>query len=185
MPDEAYWESLFDIPTITDWLDLKNSMGPIVEIGCGYGTFTVPIASQSGHEVITFDIDQEMTVAATKKAKQRNLPNVSFTLRDVVTSGTGLEANTTGMVLLFNILHSRDNKALLEESCRILKPGGRIAIIHWRKDIPTPRGPDIDGRPNKDGILKAIDGLDLKIEGHGKNLEPYHWGIQLVKGDRP
>jgi 16S rRNA A1518/A1519 N6-dimethyltransferase RsmA/KsgA/DIM1 with predicted DNA glycosylase/AP lyase activity len=46
MPEEAYWNSLFDIQVIIDWLAIpKNST--IVEIGCGYGTFTVPIAKKS------------------------------------------------------------------------------------------------------------------------------------------
>ncbi len=40
MPDEAYWNSLFDVPLIVDWLNLKNISAPGVEVGCGYGTFT-------------------------------------------------------------------------------------------------------------------------------------------------
>ncbi len=33
MPDEAYWNSLLDIPLIVDWLNIKDVVGPIVEIG--------------------------------------------------------------------------------------------------------------------------------------------------------
>ena len=41
MPEEAYWNSLFDIEAIVDWLDLpKINIATIAEIGCGYGTFT-------------------------------------------------------------------------------------------------------------------------------------------------
>ena len=54
MPEETYWNSLFDIEGIVDWLAIpKNST--IVEIGCGYGTFTVPIAKKSAGEIYTFD----------------------------------------------------------------------------------------------------------------------------------
>jgi len=41
------------------------------------------------------------------------------------------------MVLLFNLLHSRERRVFLAEAARILKQGGVVPIIHWRKDIPT------------------------------------------------
>ncbi len=85
------------------------------------------------------------------------------------------------MVLLFNILHFREKRVFLAEAARILKNGGIIAIIHWRKDIPTPRGPALDTRPDQDEILSAAEGLDLHFYGNSKILEPYHWGVQLVK----
>jgi hypothetical protein len=47
MPEEAYWNSLFDIPLIVKWLNVDTRIEPIVEIGCGYGTFTVPVAKNA------------------------------------------------------------------------------------------------------------------------------------------
>ncbi len=85
------------------------------------------------------------------------------------------------MVLLFNILHFDDRSILLKDASRILKSNGIAAIIHWRKDIETPRGPSIESRPDKQMILDSINGLDLRFEGNSRILEPYHWGIQLVK----
>jgi len=50
MPEESYWNGLFNIEGIVDWLAIpKNSV--IVEIGCGYGTFTVPIARNYDSEL--------------------------------------------------------------------------------------------------------------------------------------
>jgi len=43
MPGKAYWNSLFDIEGIVDWLDISGNDTTIVEIGCGYGTFPLPI----------------------------------------------------------------------------------------------------------------------------------------------
>ncbi|NQU11895.1 class I SAM-dependent methyltransferase, partial [bacterium] len=40
MPEEAYWESLFDVPLILDRLGMDARLGDVVEFGCGYGTFT-------------------------------------------------------------------------------------------------------------------------------------------------
>ncbi len=36
MPEEAYWESLFDIETILDRLGIDGSLGDVIELGCGY-----------------------------------------------------------------------------------------------------------------------------------------------------
>jgi len=181
MPDEAYWNSLFDIPSIVEWLNVKAVASPIVEVGCGYGTFTVPIGKEANVEVHAFDIEPSMIEIAQKNARRADIRNVRFYLRDAIDQGTGLGPESAGMVLLFNILHFEQRRTLLEEACRVLKPGGIVAIIHWRKDIETPRGPSIQSRPDQKIILDSIKGLDLTFGGNSRIWEPYHWGMQLIK----
>jgi ubiquinone/menaquinone biosynthesis C-methylase UbiE len=183
MPEEIYWNSLFDIPRIVRWLDLKHITGPIIEIGCGYGTFTVPIAKETPHQIIAFDIESSMLETARNNIRQSGRRNVQLILRDVLETGTGLESRSTGMVLLFNILHFNERRTLLEEASRILNPAGVAAIIHWRKDVETPRGPIVEMRPDEEIILDSIKGLGLHFRGNSRVLEPYHWGIQLIKGE--
>jgi SAM-dependent methyltransferase len=182
MPEETYWNSLFDIPTIVDWLNIKNIVDPVVEIGCGYGTFTVPVAAETSGQVYAFDIDPRMIEATMRNADNAALWNIQFFCRDVLVEGTGLGPSSVGMVLLFNILHFNERKIMLQEASRILQPDGIAAVIHWRKDIATPRGPSIQTRPDQKTILDSIRGLDLHFSGNGRILEPYHWGIQLIKG---
>ncbi|MGF1757072.1 class I SAM-dependent methyltransferase [Photobacterium sagamiensis] len=181
MPEEIYWNSLFNIGSIIEWLALPKKAATIVEIGCGYGTFTVPLAKRSASDIYTFDIEPSMIEIAQRNARKAGLLNITFGLRDILEQGTGLESNSADMVLLFNILHCSEKRKFLEEASRILIDGGIVAIIHWRKDIPTPRGPAIDTRPDEDQILSASDGLNLDFRGNSKILKPYHWGIQLVK----
>jgi len=179
MPEEAYWNSLFDIPKIIEWLDLDNIKGPIAEIGCGYGTFTIPMAQATTEKIYTFDIEGEMIDIAKKNAHSAGVKNIDFFLRDVIEQGTGLAERSCGLVLLFNILHFAERRILLAEAARILQPGGVAAIIHWRKDIETPRGPAMDSRPDRGIILDSIAGLDLTFAGEDRILEPYHWGAKL------
>lgn len=183
MPDEAYWNSLFDIPVIVEWLSVKGVDGPVVEIGCGYGTFTVPVAGETKSEVYACDIDSSMIEIAEQNVRDAGIGNVRFLQRDVVANGTGLENGSAAMVLLFNILHFEDRRILLEEAARILTPGGVAAIIHWRKDIETPRGPKISSRPDEQIIIDSAEGLGLYFGGNSRILEPYHWGMQLVKAN--
>lgn len=182
MPEESYWNSLFNIEGIIDWLNIPDK-SRIVEIGSGYGTFTVPIAGKSPENtIIAFDIEPAMLEITKRNLANSDLSNVECILRDVLAEGTGLESESVNVVLLFNILHFNDRGVLLKEASRILKKGGIAAIIHWRKDIPTPRGPAIELRPDMAQIMDASKGLELHFHGNSKVLEPYHWGIQLVKG---
>ena len=179
MPEESYWNSLFDIPSIVDWLEAPSVGEPIVEIGCGYGTFTVPIARRTTQVIHAIDIEPSMIEAAKNNARKACVQNVTFRCRDVLAVGTGVPSASAGLVLLFNILHSDERAQFLREASRILGGAGRVAIIHWRKDIPTPRGPAVESRPDLQTIIDAIAGFDLRVRGEGRVLPPYHWGVQL------
>ena len=181
MPDESYWNSLFDVNEIIEWLAIPSGSN-IVEVGCGYGTFTLPIAkiSSKKNQIIVFDIEAEMINNIESKIKKFSLNNIQCFLGDVMTNGTGLETESVDFVLLFNILHCQDRHVLLNEAYRILNPNGIVAILHWRKDIPTPRGPKIQTRPDVIMLRDAITGLNFQ-EQDEKNLGPYHWGIKLIK----
>jgi len=52
MPDETYWNTLFDIDGIVDWLPLRTHGQSVVEVGCGYGTFTVPLCRNLGTRLV-------------------------------------------------------------------------------------------------------------------------------------
>jgi SAM-dependent methyltransferase len=184
MPEEDYWNSLFDIPLIIQWLNLESVSGPIVEAGCGYGTFTLPIAKEAKYPIYAFDIESEMIQRTEKHLQKAEIRNVHVIQRDIVDQGTGLESESAGLALLFNILHFAERRIMLEEACRILKPSGIVAIIHWRKDIPTPRGPALHLRPDRKIILDTISGMDLSVFENDRILKPYHWGIQLNKGKK-
>jgi tRNA A58 N-methylase Trm61 len=55
MPEEAYWESLFDVPLILSRLGIKR-FRDVAELGCGYGTFSIPVARAIQGTLFTFDM---------------------------------------------------------------------------------------------------------------------------------
>lgn len=65
----------------------------------------------------------------------------------------------------------------------ILKPNGKLGIVHWRSDIETPRGPDITIRPNPDQILQWIDRQRFSLLKEPALIEPYHFGLILFKNE--
>jgi len=82
--------------------------------------------------------------------------------------------------MLFNILHHDNPGLILQEVHRILKPGGKAGIIHWRSDIPTPRGPRLEIRPAPDQCKKwsVETGFAVRKE---LVLEPWHFGLIITK----
>jgi ubiquinone/menaquinone biosynthesis C-methylase UbiE len=128
-------------------LDCTGPCGDIVEFGCGYGTFTIPAAKRATGRVIAIDIDPIMVAETTRKAVKAGLSNVAGVVRDFAADGCGLRDGHAGRAMLFNILHIENPAALLREAYRVLAPGGEAAIIHWRSDVETPRGPSLPIRP--------------------------------------
>ena len=44
MPEETYWETLLDLNLILERLGVDRTLRNVMELGCGYGTFTLPVA---------------------------------------------------------------------------------------------------------------------------------------------
>ena len=65
----------------------------------------------------------------------------------------------------------------MKECKRILKPEGKIGIIHWRSDVSTPRGPDLNIRPKPEQCQKWLLEAGFKLEGNIIPLPPYHYGL--------
>jgi ubiquinone/menaquinone biosynthesis C-methylase UbiE len=162
-------------------LGLNDSIVDVVDFGCGYGTFTIPAAKIIHMKIYAFDIEPEMVEASKKKARDPKLENVEAVLRDFMSEGSGLKDLSVDFVMLFNILHDVKPTNLLQEVYRILKPKGKVGIVHWNFDASTPRGPPMDMRPKPEQCRQWAESVGLIFEKQ-VDLKPYHYGIVLRKG---
>lgn len=182
MPALEQWESYFDAARILESLGCRNLSGDAVEFGCGYGTFTVPLAQRISGTVYALDIDPLMVVATALRVSQVGLKNVIVEQRDFVTQGCGRESKSASLVLLFNILHIEDPVKLLNEAHRILRPGGIVGIIHWNHDASTPRGPPLDIRPKPEQCRAWGEQAELRwVRDPALPGSPWHWGMVFEK----
>ena len=181
MPDEKMWNDFFDIDSILSELQINSKVNDIVEVGCGYGTFTIPAAKLINGSLFAFDIEKEMIDILQEKITNQRINNIIPEQRDIITEKSGLADNSMDYVMLFNILHHDTPNDFLNEAYRILKPQGKIGIIHWRSDISTPRGPDLSIRPTPDQILHWIDKQMFSVSKEPFIIEPYHFGLILSK----
>ncbi len=180
MPDEIYWESLFDVELILRKLGINSSLRGVAELGCGYGTFTIPIAKRISGTIETIDIDPEMVKRTRERARQAKLHNVLCYESDILSSSFKCESASKDACLLFNILHGDEPLQILNEAACVVRPGGFVFIIHWRYDIATPRGPSMEIRPRPEQIMDwAHQTKLLALEGSVIHLPPWHYGLRL------
>jgi SAM-dependent methyltransferase len=194
MPEEAYWESLFDVPLVLARLGIDGTLGDgmlddgmlgdVVELGCGYGTFSLPVARAIRGTLYTFDVDPAMVARTTERATDLPAGKLVCQLRDVMTDGFGV----TGVdaALIFNLLHCEEPVALLNHAAAAVRPGGHVLVIHWRHG-ETPRGPNLDIRPRPEQIAAwARDTGRLVPAGDVIDLPPWHYGWRFqVLSARP
>lgn len=109
----------------------------IGDFGAGHGYFailTAKIVGESGL-VTAVDIMEEALDTVRAKAKVENLKNIDTVRSNLeVIGSSGLRNDSQDMVLLINILFQSPKKEdIIKESRRVLKSGGRLIVIDWKK----------------------------------------------------
>ena len=113
---------------IIEHLDLQPGM-TVLDIGCGPGRLTIPIARKVGQqgEVVAIDIQPGMLRRARDKAQAANLTNIRF-----LQAGAGegkLEPGRSDRALLVTVLGEiPDRQSALKEIFDALKPGGILSV---------------------------------------------------------
>ena len=180
MPAEDYWNSFFDADCVIKKLfGDEGCRGNTVEFGCGYGTFTFPAARHTTDTLYTFDIESDLTERIQARAIREGISNLVAETRDFVAHGTGLASGSQRHAMIYNLLHIENPDRLIQEALRVLRPGGRLSIIHWRSDIPTPRGPSLEIRPTSEQCKAWIKDAGFR-EARDINLQEccqFHFGI--------
>jgi ubiquinone/menaquinone biosynthesis C-methylase UbiE len=115
-------------------IPLKGQL--ILDAGCGPGTYGM-ILAQEGNEVIGSDISAESVKAAKDRAHNKgvNFSSVVADSEKLPFKGNSFDVCFCGWTLH----HFPDINAAVSECARILKPGGRIAIVEPNESSPAVR----------------------------------------------
>lgn len=144
---------LLDDPERLVWLPpgdvvarLELAPGAVVaDVGAGTGYFALPIATAvaPGGRVFAVDLQPEML----ERLRERLAPDAAVTLAQGDAARTTLEPASVDVAFLANVWHELDDPAaVLAEMQRIVRPGGRIAIVDWSPDAAEEPGPPREHR---------------------------------------
>ncbi len=175
--------ALLDINIIFEKSNIKNG-NKIADLGCGRGGFFVfPAAKMVGKEgkVYAVDILKNVLEEIEKRAKEENLNNVITVWSDLEIFGaTQIDSNSLDVAFLINTLHQSQKKVeILRESIRMIKKGGELLIIDWKK-IAAPLGPPTEIKVNKAALKTSAPKLGLHLEEEFEAGQ-YHFGLNFTK----
>jgi ubiquinone/menaquinone biosynthesis C-methylase UbiE len=155
----------------------------IADFGCGPGFYSIPAAKAvgAGGKVWALDVQKSMLELVRAKAKLERLLNVSALWADLeIKGGSQLADETVDAVIISNILfQTKNKKIMLEEAFRILKPGGRVAVIDWSSSAGS-AGPRPEMIIMKEETEKLLTEIGFKPEKEfyaGDN----HYGLLYAK----
>lgn len=141
--DPAAYAKSFDDPARDAWqmpdrviaaLALKPN-DRVADVGAGTGYFSTRLARAAAKPtVFAVDIEPAMVGYLTKRAAAEHLPN----LRAVQASAKSPQLpEPVDVVLVVDTFHHIGNRAAYFTAVKAsLRPGGRVAIIDFRKDAP-------------------------------------------------
>jgi ArsR family transcriptional regulator len=108
---------------------LLKLMPPMViaDLGAGEGTVS-QLMAQRAKKVIAIDNSEKMVEFGTELARKHGIGNMEYRLGDL--EDVPIRSGTVDLAFLSQALHhARHPNRAVEEARRILKPGGRIAIL--------------------------------------------------------
>jgi ubiquinone/menaquinone biosynthesis C-methylase UbiE len=142
--DSAERQKFLPPGEILDQLDIAPGMR-IADIGAGTGYFAIPIADRvtAQGRVDAVDLQPEMLALL----RDRMPSDAPIDLVRGSAEATGLRSASQDLVFCANVWHEVDDRdGALAEAARVLRSGGRIAIVDWRPDCTPPPGPPTDHR---------------------------------------
>ncbi len=181
MPDANWWNALWPDPAaVLARLGIEASLDS-VDLCCGDGLFTVPLAASS-RRVVAVDLDEGLLREAERRVADNGHQNCTFVVADARQLSSIL-TRPVDLVFLANTFHGVPDQFGLARAVReCLKPSGRFIIVNWhqkpRDETPVlglPRGPRTELRTSPDDaaavVIPAGFALDRVVD-----CPPYHYG---------
>jgi ubiquinone/menaquinone biosynthesis C-methylase UbiE len=151
---------LIDFSTFLSALDLRGDE-VFLDVACGIGNYAIEIARQMQDKVMVhaFDLWEEGITRLKLKAGSLGLENIEADVCDVSKS-IPLDDDYVNICLMATVLHDlvEDGTAqgALNEVVRVLKPGGRLAVVEFKK-MPGPPGPPEKVRLSPDEVKRVLN----------------------------
>jgi ubiquinone/menaquinone biosynthesis C-methylase UbiE len=184
MPDANWWEALWPDPAgVLAAVGLEAGTSA-VDLCCGDGWFTLPMAKTARH-VTAVDIDAQLLGAARKRLREAGVTNCDFKEGDAYDLPSVVRS--ADFIFLANVFHGvPDKPRFIRAMTETLVPGGKFVVVNWHAKpreettvLDLPRGPRTALRMTPEQTV-ASAGAVLQFV---KTVEvpPYHYAVVWQK----
>jgi len=150
---------MHDADLVLDEIGLKTG-DSILALGCGPGDYSIRASEIVGDGGIVYALDKwkYLIDGLTKEAYSRGLTNINAMVSDI-TQRLPIEDDSVDLCLLATVLHTldlaKDVRRLFSEIHRVMKPGGRVALIECKKEN-QPFGPPKEVRLSPEQVESLV-----------------------------
>jgi SAM-dependent methyltransferase len=190
MPDRDWWAALWPDPS-----NLLRALGARAEMRaldlcCGDGYFTVPLARIVGSRVYALDLDSHMIAQARGEAERQGVTAIEWITADA-RDVAALIPQPVDYALLANTFHGvPDKPALARAVAAVLRPGELFVIVNWhprpREEttvLGVERGPATELRMSPASVQEAVEPAGFNLS-RLVDLPPYHYGAVFERAAR-
>ena len=164
------------------WLDLIATQAPprpqcIVDVGCGTGRFTQPLADRFEANAVGIDPSRSML----DRAREKSIAHPGVTFRQGSAEAIPLDDGSADVVFLSMVLHHLQDRACAANECRrILRAGGRVLVRSSTRDTDYPQGRFFPGMqtmiarelPSRDEVISMFETVGLELCAYQLVMHP-------------
>jgi ubiquinone/menaquinone biosynthesis C-methylase UbiE len=144
-------------------LGLRSGM-TFMDVGCGYGFFTLQAASIVGEtgKVYAVDIDASSIDRLKREAAEKGLKNIHVEVGEA--EATVFCQKCADIVFYSTVLHDfRDPAKVLRNAKTMLKPSGKLVNLDWKKKQTT-HGPPLQIRFSEEQAANLIKQAGFTVD---------------------
>ncbi|MHB8094094.1 MAG: class I SAM-dependent methyltransferase [Candidatus Aminicenantales bacterium] len=174
---------LIDAGVLFDELRLEEG-DTFLDLACGRGLYTLAAAAYVGEtgRLFALDLWEEGIASLILEAARRGFANVSAIAGDV-RDRIPIESGVVDVCLMAAVLHDfvaiGADSAALAETARVLKPGGLLAVVEFKK-MDGPPGPPASVRLVPEQVEKLV--LPFGFTGKSfRDLGAYHYLVTYLR----
>lgn len=185
MPDKDWWRTLWLRPEqVVSDMGIEAGMD-VVDICCGDGYFTAPMAHLAAPGRVT-GIDLDPVLLKEARAACERLTNCSLVEGDVLQLRQ-LMHEPVDYAFFANTFHGVPNQTDFAGIVHsVLKPAGRFGIVNWHARpreqtivLGQPRGPKSEMRMSPAVLRKVLEPAGFTL-ARVIELRPYHYGAVFI-----
>ncbi|MFQ6059963.1 MAG: class I SAM-dependent methyltransferase [Thermoplasmata archaeon] len=150
----------------------------VADIGCGPGYFSIPISKRIRPQGEVYAIDTEK--AMLDRLKENIVAESGIRIvQSQEESIPKVPDSSVDSCLMVNVLHELEGNKTLQEAYRILRPGGYLVLVDWKK-IKMEFGPPYPVRISEREAIRRCEEIGFRVEG---SFFPgqYNYGVVLRK----